>query len=288
MFEHAVAPAPRSVPPTAAREAIARNPVWYHVIEVAPGVQTPGVIDHRAVAPLILPADLSGRRALDVGTFDGFWALELERRGAEVVAIDLPSFQAVELPPLNRDRLEKEAAATDLELGRGFRIVSSLLGSTARYVQSSVYDLSPETVGGSVDFVFVGDLLLHLRDPVRALERIAGVLAPHGRLLVLEPFSLPLTLRAPLRPTGHFQCLETPFNWWVPSLAGLNGWLRAAGFGDVRPRGFHRPRARQDMLMWHVALEASPGWTAGEGNGRRLARVARTLAAFGRAPLTRA
>lgn len=288
MPQHAAAIGPRAVPPATAREAIARNPVWYHVIEVAPGVQTPGVIDHRAVAPLILPGDLTGRRALDVGTFDGFWALELERRGAEVVGIDLPRFQAAELPPLNRYWLEEEAAESDLEIGRGFRIVSSLLGSAARYVPCSVYDLSPETVGGSVDFVFLGDILLHLRDPVRALERIAGVLAPQGRLLVLEPFSLPLTLRAPLRPTGHFQCLESPFNWWVPSLAGLNGWLRAAGFGDVRPRGFHRPRARQDMLSWHVALEATPARTAAEGSRRRWARAARMLAAFTRAPLTRA
>ena len=42
----------------AAREAIDRNPVWYHTIELAPGVVTPGQIDHRAVVDRVLPKDL--------------------------------------------------------------------------------------------------------------------------------------------------------------------------------------------------------------------------------------
>jgi tRNA (mo5U34)-methyltransferase len=54
-------------------------------------VVTPGWIDTRAVAGRIpLPFSLAGQRCLDVGTFDGFWAFEMERRGAaEVIAIDI-------------------------------------------------------------------------------------------------------------------------------------------------------------------------------------------------------
>ena len=35
-----------------------------------------------------LPEDLSGLKALDVGPWDGYFTFELERRGAEVTAID--------------------------------------------------------------------------------------------------------------------------------------------------------------------------------------------------------
>jgi hypothetical protein len=63
------------------RAAVAANPVWYHSIELAPGLVTPGHIDLRPVARRVLPERMEGR-ALDVGTFDGFWAFELERRGA--------------------------------------------------------------------------------------------------------------------------------------------------------------------------------------------------------------
>src|SRR2546423_3261813 len=63
---------------------------WYHTLELAPGVLTPGWFDTRSIAHSIPFPDLTGKRCLDVGTFDGFWAFEMERRGAaEVIAIDL-------------------------------------------------------------------------------------------------------------------------------------------------------------------------------------------------------
>src|SRR6059036_774868 len=70
---------------------VAEVPEWYHTVELAPGVVTPGWFDLRDLpARLPIPADLTGLRCLDIGTFDGFWAFEMERRGAaEVVAIDL-------------------------------------------------------------------------------------------------------------------------------------------------------------------------------------------------------
>jgi tRNA (mo5U34)-methyltransferase len=51
-------------------------------MELAPGVLTPGWLDHRgAVARVPFPDSLEGKRCLDVGTFNGFWAFEMERRG---------------------------------------------------------------------------------------------------------------------------------------------------------------------------------------------------------------
>src|SRR5262245_60905486 len=71
------------------RARIAAIPFWYHCIEVAPGIVTPG-IDRSAynLERMQLPADLTGKRVLDIGAFDGFYSFECERRGAEVVAID--------------------------------------------------------------------------------------------------------------------------------------------------------------------------------------------------------
>src|SRR5438270_2000125 len=118
-----------------AREAVAANPVWYHTIELAPGVVTPGRIDHRGVVDRVLPADLSGKRALDVGTFDGFWAFELERRGAEVTAIDVDRVDSAEWPPLSRARLEREAQDWGLQLGRGFALAAAAIGSRVRRIE---------------------------------------------------------------------------------------------------------------------------------------------------------
>lgn len=240
----------------AARRAVSANPHWYHSIELAPGIVTPGQVDMRELAGGILPADLSGRRALDVGTFDGFWAFEMERRGAAVVAIDVESIDQAEWPPLNRPALVQRAKEWDVTLGRGFRIASEALGSNVERVISSVYDVTPERLGGPVDFVFSGDILLHLRDPVRALEALLGVLAPGGTVTLFEPFSLPATLRAPRRPMAEFKPLATEFDWWYPNLATLRGWPVAAGFTDVRRVGIHRPGRVGRITGWHAHLVA--------------------------------
>ena len=239
-----------------AREAIAANPVWYHTIELAPGIATPGVVDLRAAAERLLPDDLSGRRALDVGTFDGFWAFELERRGAEVVAIDVDSLESAEWPPLSRARLEREATSLGIELGTGFRLAAECIGSNARRVVCPVYDLEPEAIGGPVDLAFSGAILLHLRDPVRALERIRGALAPDGELRLYEPISIRHTLASPRRPAAAFQAASADFNWWLPNLAALAAYLRAASFTEVRRLALLRPPSSARMRQVYAAFSA--------------------------------
>jgi tRNA (mo5U34)-methyltransferase len=241
----------------AARAAVAANPHWYHTIELAPGVVTPGRIDLRKTAPKLLPAALDGRRALDVGTFDGFWAFELARRGATTVAVDLPSADAAEWPPNRRAELVARAQEWDLELGRGFRLAAELIEPVPERVECSIYDLDATAMGGAFDLAFVGDLLIHLRDPVGALERVLQVLEPGGRLIVLETFSVLETLRSPRRPIAHFQPLRTNFNWWRPNVCALKAWLRTAGFHEVQLTGLHRPPARRPTGGLAVSLRGS-------------------------------
>ena len=62
--------------------------------------------DHRDLVPHYgLPHDLRGQRALDIGSGDGFWAFELERRGAEVTSYDIESFRDVDLPPALKGKI---------------------------------------------------------------------------------------------------------------------------------------------------------------------------------------
>jgi SAM-dependent methyltransferase len=240
----------------AAREVIGRNDAWYHTLELAPGIVTPGRIDLRKVAAKLLPDDLSGMRALDVGTFDGFWAFELEKRGAEVVAIDLDAVGAAELPPNNRGALEEAAEELRVELGLGFRLASRHLRSDVRLVSCDVLELSTEKIDGPVDIAFMGALLVHLRDPVRALERIRATLVPGGRLLQLEGVSRRMSLLHPRRPVAHLQTLDTQFNWWYPNHAALKAWLRTAGFVEITDLGLYRPPQRRPMADWYRGLRS--------------------------------
>src|SRR6266536_3723784 len=65
---------------------------WYHSIElpdgrVIQGLQTVEQLRTR-IAQFPIPQDLRGKRVLDIGAWDGWFSFEMERRGAEVVAID--------------------------------------------------------------------------------------------------------------------------------------------------------------------------------------------------------
>lgn len=239
-----------------AQEALDLNRVWYHTIDLAPGLTTPGHIDLRDFAPKVLPDDLTGLRALDVGAFDGFWSFEMERRGADVVAIDVDEIAAAEWPPIARERLERTAAEWEIELGRGFKLASEALGSRARRVVCNVYELTPEAIEGTVDFAFSGALMLHLRNPVAALERIWNTLKPGGELRLVEPFSPWLTLASPRRPAASFQAHASDFNWWVPNLAGIAAWLRTARFEDVRRVAIVRAPADRRMRQMQAGVSA--------------------------------
>ena len=211
---------------------------WYHTLELGDGVVTAGMFDHRPVLHHYpIPDDLSGLRCLDVGTMDGFWAFEMERRGAsEVVAVDAPDPLALDWPVSLRDTAEKSLDETKEER---FALAHRALGSRVQRVARSVYELDSERLG-SFDLVFCGDLLVHLRDPVGALERMHAVC--DGSAIVTNPIER-FGLRDRL-PLARLDGVDE-FGWWTTNLAGLVRMVRAAGFANVEPsRPFKLPFAR--------------------------------------------
>ena len=101
---------------------------WYHTIDMPDGTATPGFYDTRGSPSFIpWPKKLAGGRCLDVGTFDGFWAFELERRGAaEVIALDLAEPEAHDIervvliePPRFLGALFGELVHRSLNVARG-------------------------------------------------------------------------------------------------------------------------------------------------------------------------
>lgn len=222
---------------TAARRAAAGHAGWYHQIELVPGVTTPGMVDLRPLVDRALPTDLSGRRCLDVGTFDGFYAFAMEDRGAtDVVAIDVASSAELEHPPPLREANLADADASGIVPGDGFRVAAAVRGSAARWVHCNAYDLAPARIGGPVDFAVVGTILQHVRNPVGVLERVHDTLVPGGEAVLVETFSAPLTLTHPRRPAASFRPVKpgNRFSWWVPNLPCLGAWAVTAG---LQPAG---------------------------------------------------
>jgi len=117
----------------------------------------------------------------------GGYSFECEQRGAgEVIAYSL------ENPDVT-----------------GFNRLKALLGSRVRYVQGSVYTLSPERMG-EFDLILFFGVLYHLRYPLLAMDRIRSVSC--GEVLI-ETHTLTSRhlLRAPLWLFGALSGLAAIF-----------------------------------------------------------------------------
>ena len=172
---------------------------WYHTVELRPGIETPGWFDTRPTAAVLPWPDLRGKRCLDVGTFEGFWAREMHNRGASaVVAIDILDPRQWDWPVGSTSELLTTLGERKRG-GEGFDFVNRALGTPIEHREMSVYDLDPKVVG-DFDMIYIGSLLLHLRDPIRALEKVRGVCRPGASILAVDAIDLESTLRHPRRP----------------------------------------------------------------------------------------
>ncbi|MGH2760936.1 MAG: class I SAM-dependent methyltransferase [Actinomycetota bacterium] len=245
-------------------EAVRANPLWYHTIELRRGIVTSGWFDLRPVVGSLPWPDVNGKRCLDIGTYDGFLAFELERRGAsEVVATDVASHEDWDFPPAVRaggvDLLRKIAG----EKGQGFEVAARALGSSARKQLINVYNLSPSTVG-TFDVVVCGSLLLHLRDPFRALEAIRSVCT--GHFMSCEQIDVELSAfhrRTPLTNLDGIGQVQ----WHVPNVAGHRKEIRAAGFRIERairpysiPFGAAHPPVEASRRLRLLSRLVTRGW----------------------------
>ncbi len=223
---------------------------WYHTIDLGNGLRTPGRFNHY---PLLqdyrLPETLQGLRALDVATNNGFWAFEMEKRGArEVVAIDVERHGDLDLPPRQR------ANSTPEELmrprGTGFFLAKEILKSKVERRPFNVYDLSPSNVG-RFDFVFVGDLLLHLMNPIKAAASICSVTSSVAHIVECYSPYLP-------QMTMHYQGADQA-TWWGVSLGALKRILWDAGFNKVELiHKFKAPsQPGQPAWMWRAVFRCA-------------------------------
>lgn len=220
--------APR--PGADAQEAMIRQlGPWFHNLHLPGGLQT--APDHFLgdfpgykwdVVKSLVPDDLTGWRALDIGCNAGFYSFELARRGAVVTGIDVDAHY-----------LEQARWAA-----REF-----VLEDAIEFRRMQVYDLAHTEE--QFDLVLFMGVFYHLRYPLLGLDIVARRVR---RRLVFQTLLLPGgepvpphtdpgledrdALRAPGWPAMAFveqRLAGDPTNWWVPNEAGVEAMLRSSG-----------------------------------------------------------
>lgn len=201
---------------------------WYHTLVLPDGTVTPGLFDHRPVLHEYgLPASMAGMRVLDVGTFDGHWAFHFERLGADVVALDVPDKAAMDWPAHLRGGSMFDRGSTYTN----FDLAHDAFGSSVQRERLTVYDATPERLG-HFDLVFVGSLLVHLRDPVGALDALRSVC--RDQLKVVDSVDPVLDRFGRWFSAARLQCTTGRLEWWNPNRRALRDMVVAAGYRDVQ------------------------------------------------------
>lgn len=181
---------------------------WWHSFELPDGRRIEGVNDlaslKRRIGLFPIPEDLTGKRVLDIGAWDGWFTFEMERRGAEVMAIDC-------------------------EESKNFRYLQRELASKVDYRILDVYELTPEKLGQFDIVLFLG-VLYHLKHPLLGLERVCAL--TRG-MAAVQTFVSPDT-GPPAMEFFETTELGGQFdNWVAPNVGCLLAMCRTAGFAAV-------------------------------------------------------
>jgi tRNA (mo5U34)-methyltransferase len=185
---------------------------WYHSIElpdgrVIQGFQSPSLMRMR-LAQFPIPADLTGKRVLDIGAWDGWFSFEMEKRGAEVVAVDSAEHTR-------------------------FLVARDLLGSHVDYRIADICRIRPDDFG-RFDIVLFFGVLYHVKHPMQALDTVCDLstgmafvesyVTDDGTNLAAPPL---MEFYETTELCGQFD------NWVGPNTSCLLAFCRAAGFARV-------------------------------------------------------
>jgi tRNA (mo5U34)-methyltransferase len=256
-----------------AEDVLGACPEWYHSIELAPGIVTPGraPIEHweAQLRSLQLP-DLQGKSVLDIGAYDGFFSFAAERLGAaRVVALDHYVWSA-DMAEYMKDWRESKQSGGPLPAPhesrhwrpdqlpgrRPFDSARELLGSEVEPVVGDFMTMELTELG-QFDVVLYLGVLYHMEEPLTAMRRVASVTAPHG-LAVIESEAVEIPGLED-RPFCEFfpgkELNNDPTNWWAPNAKAIEGFCCAAGFREVtilserpRPQSYGRAKALGSFL----------------------------------------
>lgn len=207
---------------------------WFHRIEVAPGICTPGHSGPSKLEQIKMPENLAGWTVLDIGAWDGFFSFEAESRGAaRVLATDWEAWTGNRVR--NVCRPPRKA---------GFDLAKELLGSQVEEKIISIYDISPLTVGNFDLVLFLG-VFYHLWHPLYALEKLYAVT---DKLLIVETATDNNVSGSARMVFCLGKCHGDPSNWWYPNSECVIDMLYAVGFKQVDE--VHRNSVRSAFHAW--------------------------------------
>lgn len=152
-------------------------------------------------------APLAGRQVLDVGSGNGYYALQIRKAGASVVIGVDPTLLYV----------------------MQFLAVNTFENDDGVFVLPVRLDELP-LPAKAFDTVFSMGVLYHQRAPIDHLRQLRQVLRPDGQL-VLETIYVPGEESYACTPENRYARMRNV--WLLPTIAELTTWLKRSGYRDI-------------------------------------------------------
>ncbi len=217
---------------------------FYHTIELPGHGVINGEWDLRTgVHDYLGKVEFAGKRVLEIGPASGFLTFEMEKRGAEVVSVEVTAEHGWDFVPYPVARLQEIFGPRQTvmrQLKHSYWFGHATLQSKARVYYGDAYNL-PAALG-EFDIALMGAVLLHCRDPLRIVEQCGK----RAKSLIIVDKFYPDLEGAPvcrLAPTPENFLWHT---WWHFSTQFFTQFLAVMGFTTLEPithQQFHRGRA---------------------------------------------
>jgi O-methyltransferase len=148
---------------------------YYHTMDIPGHGVTSGYWDLRpAVDDYLGHFPLAGKRVLEIGPASGFLTVEMEKRGADVVAVEVtddPGWDFVPFPPAVMDAVYEPRREVMRGVKNSFWFTHAAYRSRARLYYGDAYNL-PDALG-RFGVAVLGSVLLHCRCPLGIVEQCA-------------------------------------------------------------------------------------------------------------------
>jgi SAM-dependent methyltransferase len=222
---------------------------WFHTMDLN-GYITKGLCDWRPYKKNFFLEKTINKTVLDVGAGDGYFSFEMEKIGAHVTATEIDS-------QLNRDNynfgLENIKSKHSLIDGYSFKAASLKINSSIKLISSNIYDIDKD-VSEKFDVVFCSDVIMHLTDPIKALQNIHKISKKY--LILGNPIN-----HMPIRGQGKKKGIKNIFKnillkllnedpyilfqghtsrniFWLPTTKGIEAMLNSCGFRILKKNIF--------------------------------------------------